>query len=196
MAPSIIVTPDGNDARGSSPLFDPDYFDGPNGRVGTLIGEELVEVVKNRYRARPEPGQWALGGFSSGAWGALNIGLRHPNAFHTLFSHDGYFVDASGPANSPNLFITKLPKAQLAPLRIYLDVGQSDPTFLRSTQQFHATLDRLGITNTMHVFPGGHGLSGPDVGWNYIRKHLNDSLTFVGSSFAANDRKTADAGRP
>lgn len=30
--------PDGNDRRGSSPLFDPDDYDGPNGRVGTLIG--------------------------------------------------------------------------------------------------------------------------------------------------------------
>ena len=196
LSPSIIVTPDGNDARGSSPLFDPDYYDGPNGRVGTLIGQELVAVVKHRYRARHEPGQWALGGFSSGGWGALNIGLRHPATFQTLFSHDGYFVDASGPANSPNQFISRMSKAQLAPLRIYLDVGRSDHNFLRSTEQFHATLDRLRVANTMHVFPGGHGLSGADVGWNYIRKHLNDSLTFVGSSFAANDRKGAGEVQP
>ena len=186
LAPSIIVTPDGNDTRGSSPLFDPEYFDGPHGRVGTLIGQDLVAEVKRRYRARPEPGQWALGGFSSGGWGAMNIGLRYTGTFHTLFSHDGYFVDASGPANSPNQFIAKLPRAQLARLRIYLDVGQNDASFLRSSQQFHATLDRLGVVNTLQVFPGGHGLSGADVGWNYIRKHLNDSLTFVGRSFAAN----------
>ncbi|KEF40779.1 MAG: esterase [Cyanobium sp. CACIAM 14] len=196
LAPSVIITPDGSDARGSSPLFDPDYFDGPHGRVGTLIGKELVAEVKRRYRVRPEPGQWALGGFSSGGWGALNIGLRHTDAFHTLFSHDGYFVDASGPTNSPEQFVGSLPKQNLKPLRIYLDVGSSDPTFLRSTRQFHATLDRLGIRNTLHVFPGGHGLSGPDVGWNYIRKHLNDSLRFVGRSFAANDGKAAPGGRP
>ncbi|MCP9849464.1 hypothetical protein KBY88_06505 [Cyanobium sp. Morenito 9A2] len=34
------------------------------------------------------------------------------------------------------------------------------------------------------VFPGGHCLSGPDVGWNEIRKHLRDSLRFVDYSFA------------
>ncbi len=196
LAPSLIITPDGNDARGSSPLFDPDYFDGPHGRVGTLIGVELVAEVKRRYRVRPEPGQWALGGFSSGGWGALNIGLRHPESFRTLFSHDGYFVDASGPANSPEQFIGSLPKPVLASLRIYLDVGRNDSTFLRSTQQFHATLDRLGVSNSLHVFPGGHGLSGADVGWNYIRKHLNDSLTFVGRSFAANDRALPPGRRP
>ena len=126
----------------------------------------------------------------------MNIGLRYTNTFHTLFSHDGYFVDASGPANSPNQFITQMPRSQLAPLRIYLDVGENDASFLRSSQQFHATLDRLGVVNTLEVFPGGHGLSGPDVGWNYIRKHLRDSLAFVGRSFSANDRKPAGAGQP
>ena len=50
LAPSIIVTPDGNDTRGSSPLFDPEYFDGPHGRVGTLIGQDLVAEVKRRYQ--------------------------------------------------------------------------------------------------------------------------------------------------
>jgi len=146
-----------------------------------------VEEIKRRYRVRPEPGQWALGGFSSGGWGAINIGLRHTDHFHTMFSHDGYYVDASGPANSPDQFIGSLPKQELAPLRIYLDVGRSDPTFLRSTRQFGATLQRLGVRHELHVFPGGHGLSGADYGWNYIRKHLNDSLAFVGRSFAAND---------
>ncbi len=195
LAPSLIVTPDGNDTLGSSPLFDPDDFDGPNGRVGSLIGVDLVAELKRRYRVRPEPGQWALGGFSSGGWGALNIGLRHTGAFHTLFSHDGYFVDASGPANSPEQFIGRLPKADLVPLRIYLAVGSGDPTFLRSSRQFHATLNRLGIATTLHVFPGGHGLGGADVGWNYIRKHLRDSLASVGRSFAANGGKASPGGR-
>lgn len=195
LPPSIIVTPDGNDLRGSSPFFDPDYYDGPHGRLATLIGKELVAELKRRYRTRQEPGQWALGGFSSGGWGALNIGLRYPKTFHTLFSHDGYFVDSSGSANSPQAFIGTIPKSLLSPLRIYLDVGRSDAFFLQSTEAFHATLNRLGIVNTMHVFPGGHGLSGADVGWNYIRKHLSDSLTFVGSSFAASDHPQAGASR-
>ena len=41
LPPSIIITPDGSDNRGSSPLWDPDYYDGPNGKVGTLIGSEF-----------------------------------------------------------------------------------------------------------------------------------------------------------
>jgi enterochelin esterase-like enzyme len=188
LQPSIIITPDGNDLRGSSPLFDPDYFDGPNGKVGTLIGSELVSVVKERYRTRSEPGLWALGGFSSGGWGAINIGLRHLDNYRVLFSHDGYFIDASGPRNSPQIFIHSLPAARLKGVSFYLDVGSSDPSFLNSSRQFHRTLDQLGLFNAFHVFPGGHGLTGADYGWNYIRKHLKDSLTFVGRAFSAAER--------
>ncbi len=50
---SIIITPDGNDLRGSSPLWDPAYIDGKDGRVLSAIGDELVKVVKARYRTKP-----------------------------------------------------------------------------------------------------------------------------------------------
>ncbi|MCP9849465.1 alpha/beta hydrolase-fold protein [Cyanobium sp. Morenito 9A2] len=97
LEPSLIVPPDGNDNRGSSPLFDSVYSDGPNGRMSTLIGSDLVQVLQKRYRTSSGTGSWALGGFSSGGWGALTIGLRHLDHFGTLFSHDGYFTDAAAP---------------------------------------------------------------------------------------------------
>ncbi|MEJ1937860.1 alpha/beta hydrolase-fold protein, partial [Nostoc sp. NIES-2111] len=89
LPPSIIITPDGNDKRGSSPYRDPDYFDGPNGNVSTAVGNELVQVVKSRYRTLPNPDFWAIGGLSSGGWGAVNVGLRNFNNFSILFSHSG-----------------------------------------------------------------------------------------------------------
>lgn len=183
LPPSIVITPDGNDDRGSSPLFDPQYFDGENGKVGTLIGSELVQVVKSRYRTMAAPQFWAIGGISSGGWGALNIGLRHLDNFSVMFSHSGYFTDNSGAQNSPQAFVTQLPPQQLEQVRIYLDAGRNDTEFVASTQQFHQTLNQLGIPNEFNVFPGGHGLSGADIGWNYFHKHLNDSLTYVGEQF-------------
>lgn len=183
LPPSIIITPDGNDQRGSSPLFDPDYYDGPNGKVGTLIGSELVQVVKSRYRTLENPQFWALGGLSSGGWGAFNIGLRYPQNFKILFSHSGYFTDDSSPRNSPQQIVQQLPVQDRKQLRVYLDAGKSDSNLLASTQAFHKTLDKLGIENVFYAFPGGHGLSGPDVGWNYFHKHLKDSLSFVGEQF-------------
>lgn len=183
LPPSIVITPDGNDNRGSSPLWDPDYYDGPNGKVGTLIGSELVQVIKSRYRTLESPQFWAIGGLSSGGWGAFNIGLRHLNNFNILFSHSGYFTDDSGPQNSPQQFVQKLPKNEQQRLRVYLDAGKNDLNLLGSTQTFHQTLNKLGIANVFYAFPGGHGLSGPDVGWNYFHKHLVDSLTYVGEQF-------------
>ncbi len=186
LPPSIVITPDGNDKRGSSPFWDPQYFDGPNGKVGTLIGSELVQVVKSRYRALKEPQFWAMGGLSSGGWGAFNIGLRHLDNFNLFFSHIGYFTDASGSANSPQSFVQQLPVQQRRQIRAYMDAGKDDlmnKDFLNSTQKFHETLNKLGIENEFHAFPGGHGLSGPDMGWNYDHKHSADSLAYVGQHF-------------
>jgi len=48
-----------------------------------------------------------------------------------------------------------------------LDARLNDLTgseFLDSTRQFHETLDKLGIDNVFYAFPGGHGLSGSDMG--------------------------------
>lgn len=180
---SIIITPDGNDQRGSSPFWDPQYFDGANGKIGTLIGSELVQLVKSRYRTLDDPQAWAIGGISSGGWGAFNIGLRHLDTFHILFSHSGYFTDSSGAANSPEAFVQNISPQQRQALRIYLDAGESDTELLASTQQFHQTLARLGVTHVFHAFPGGHGLYGADFGWNYFHKHLFDSLGYVGEQF-------------
>lgn len=183
LPPSIVITPDGNDLRGSSPLFDPDYYDGPNGKLGNFIGLELVKVVKSRYRTLEKPQFWALGGLSSGGWGAFNIGLRYLNNFNILFSHSGYFTDDSGSQNSPQQIVLNLPPTDRKRLRVYLDAGKSDRDLLASTKLFHETLNKLNITNVFYAFPGGHGLSGPDIGWNYFHKHLKDSLSYVGQQF-------------
>ncbi|OUL26697.1 esterase [Nostoc sp. 106C] len=183
LPPSILITPDGNDNRGSSPLYDPDYFDGPNGKVGTWIGSELVKVVKSQYRTLDDPHFWAIGGVSSGGWGAFNIGLRYLNNFNIFFSHSGYFTDKSGPQNSPQQIVQQLSIQDRKRLRVYLDAGLSDTNLLSSTKAFHETLNKLGIANVFSAFPGGHGLSGADVGWNYFHKHLKDSLSYVGKQF-------------
>lgn len=180
LPPTIVIMPDGNDNRGSSPLWDPQYYDGANGNLGTLIGSELVQVVKSSYRTLPNPQFWAMGGVSSGGWGAFNIGLRYLNNFNILFSHSGYFTDNSGVANSPQAFVQKLQPQERKRLRIYLDAGQSDTDLLASTRQFHQVLNKLKISNIFFAFPGGHGLSGADFGWNYFHKHLADSLSYVG----------------
>ncbi len=187
LPPSIIITPDGNDNRGSSPLWDPDYIDGKHGRVLTAIGDELVQVIRHRYRTKANPQFWAMGGLSSGGWGALNIGLHFPHTFSVLFSHSGYFTDKSGPQNSPMTFVNSVPPSTRKNIHIYLDAGEGDGKYLDQSRQFHQVLTSLGVLNVFNEFPGGHGLFGPDVGWNYWHTHLADSLRFVGDRFKEAD---------
>ncbi len=194
LPPAIVITPDGNDSRGSSPFWDSQYYNGKNGQVSTMIGQELVQEIKTRYHASHRPEDWAMGGLSSGGWGALNIGLRHLNNFRIFFSHTGYFVDGSGLNNSPENFIEQLPHHPVSSIKVYLDAGTSDHKYLEATESFRQVLDRLKIENEFHAFPGGHGVVGEDVGWNYWHKHLSDSLTFVGKQFQAHP--TAQNHRP
>jgi enterochelin esterase-like enzyme len=176
LPPSIIITPDGNDRRGSSPYWDPQYIDGPNGKVVTAVGDELVKVIQDRYRTLPTPDYWAIGGLSSGAWGATNVGLHNLNHFSIVFSHSGYFRDKSGPQNSPINFVKKLSSQQRRQLRIYLDTGKEDTSSLKENRRFHTVLNQLGIENVLREFSGEHT-------WQYWREHLADSLTFVGKQF-------------
>ncbi|WP_375504804.1 alpha/beta hydrolase [uncultured Nostoc sp.] len=176
LPPSIIITPDGNDKRGSSPHRDPEYIDGPNGKVSTAVGDELVKVVQSRYRTLNNPDFWAMGGLSSGGWGAMNVGLHNLDRFSILFSHSGYFHDKSGPMNSPITYIKTIPLQAQKKLRIYLDSGTSDIEEIKEAQNFSQVLDKLKVYNLFRQFPGSHT-------WKYWREHLSDSLIFVGEQF-------------
>ncbi|OYD94770.1 esterase [Nostoc sp. 'Peltigera membranacea cyanobiont' 210A] len=180
LPPSIIITPDGNDKRGSSPYRDPEYIDGPNGKVSTAVGDELVKVVQSRYRTLTNPDFWAIGGLSSGGWGAMNVGLHNLDRFSILFSHSGYFNDKSGPANSPIFYIKTIPRQAQKRLKIYLDSGTSDIDEIREAERFSKALNQLKIYNSFREFPGSHT-------WQYWRKHLANSLTFVGEQFRASE---------
>jgi len=177
---SIIITPDGNDKRGSSPYWDSQYIDGPNGQVSSAVGDELVNIIKHRYRTLLDPGFWAIGGLSSGGWGAMNIGLHHLRYFSILFSHSGYFKDSSGPFNSPIIYIRHVPLTAQKRLRIYLDSGISDTEETQSAAEFAQVLQELKVDYLFNQFPGGHT-------WEYWREHLADSLSFVGKQFQAWD---------
>ncbi|MBN3925287.1 alpha/beta hydrolase-fold protein [Nostoc sp. NMS4] len=180
LPPSIIITPDGNDKRGSSPYRDPEYIDGPNGKVSTAIGDELVKVVQNRYRTINNPNFWAIGGLSSGGWGAVNVGLHNLEHFSILFSHSGYFNDKSGPANSPISYIKTIPPQAQKRLKIYLDSGTSDIDEIAEADRFSKVLNKLKIHNSFRQFPGSHT-------WKYWREHLANSLVFVGEQFRASE---------
>ena len=96
----ILVMPDG---QGMGYLGDSEYIDAPNGggragsNVGTFIWRDLVTWVDGHYRTVASRDGRILAGASSGGYGAVNLGLQHPDEFSSLFSFSGYFqADDSG----------------------------------------------------------------------------------------------------
>jgi enterochelin esterase-like enzyme len=59
------------------------------GRYADHLIEELVPFVDARYRTVPEPKHRAIMGKSSGGYGALIHGMRHPTVFGAVVSHSG-----------------------------------------------------------------------------------------------------------
>jgi enterochelin esterase-like enzyme len=192
LPPSIIVTPDGNDNRGTSPYWDPEYVNGQYGNVVSAIADELVQEIKRRYRTRPEPEFWAIGGLSSGGWGAVNVGLHYPQTFKTMFSHSGFFIDKSGVENSPIEYVKTLDPKVRESLAIYLDAGEGDGKYLTESKDFHQVLTQLQVQNQFNEFPGGHGVKGQEVGWGFWHKHLADSLSYVGERFRQAEKSLAN----
>ena len=91
---TLLVIPDGN---GIGYLGDSEYLDAPDGagrpgaKMGTYIWKDLVQWVDGNYRTLPYRNDRTLCGVSTGGYGAVNLGLQHPELFGRLFSFSGYF---------------------------------------------------------------------------------------------------------
>lgn len=59
------------------------------GRYETHLIEELVPWIDARYRTLAAPGHRGVMGKSSGGYGALRLGMRHPDVFGAVASHSG-----------------------------------------------------------------------------------------------------------
>ena len=89
MGEVIVVAPDGFSRWGGG-----QYLDSPiNGGHETHIARELVPEIDRRFRTRAERDARAIGGKSSGGFGALVLGMRHPDVFSAVAAHapDTYF---------------------------------------------------------------------------------------------------------
>ena len=60
---------------------------------------------------------------------------------------------------------------------LMLDVGVADP-YVDESRDFHATLERLGVTHAYAEWPGAHD-------WDYWRLHARESLRWIGGQIAS-----------
>ncbi len=83
--PMIAVMPDCFTLYGGSQYLD----SSAHGRYETHLVKELVPWVDRTFRTRDSAGHRAVMGKSSGGFGAIVHGLRHPDVFGSLADHSG-----------------------------------------------------------------------------------------------------------
>ena len=146
-----------------------------------------MRAIDARYRTIPERWARAVGGMSSGGYGALNLGLRHQDVFSVILAEMPYgdpgdvtarLLGGRGSAwlaNAPDRYIPTMTFS--APVAAYLVAGAADPT-LATARRLAAMLQRRGQDAVFQALPGaGHT-------WRAARAELPFALVFASRAFA------------
>jgi enterochelin esterase-like enzyme len=80
--PLIIVMPDGANAYGGSFYLNSTV----TGNWEDFICRDLVDYMDRTYRTIPEAGARGLAGHSMGGYGAVILGMRHPEIFSAVYA--------------------------------------------------------------------------------------------------------------
>ncbi len=190
ISPLILVGWDGQGPGGAEDITN--FLNRRDGYdMEDFVVQDLVPWVDQTYRTVPDARSRAMIGFSAGGYGAINLGLKHPDVWNVLASHAGFFdpeddfsemTKILGPistslslwqANNPLLLARQL--GQGTRLHLYMDVGRSDP-LLSEFKKMAAELKARHVDFKAHVFAGAHS-------WKYLSLHYRNSLLFADQSW-------------
>ncbi len=164
-----------------------------------MITDEFVPMIESTTRAEGTRAGRALSGISMGGYGALKLAFKHPDLFGSVSAHSAMLIDdfaaaAVGMRRArmfyalfDNIFGVSNDLAYweennplriaresdgLDGLRIYFDCGTEDEYgFYVGATQLSEVLEAKSIDHEFHLFPGNHG-------WDYARRHTDESLRF------------------
>lgn len=196
----ILVMPDGQ----LTLTVDSEWADGapPAPQAESMVTKELVPFIDAHYRTIADADHRAIGGLSSGGYGAVNITLHHPDMFHTAIGISGVYSaprsvlgkqifsgGASIRENSPAQFVRASAGARAT--HIFLAVGTSD--LLDSTQaetkKMEQALIAARVPHLVQYAQGAHS-------WDFWGLHLVDGLRFFSSVLASAPAETPTATIP
>jgi enterochelin esterase-like enzyme len=158
--PFIAVLP----PAGRSAQFDGEWT-GPWERY---VVQDVLPWSERHLPLTATPGTRTLAGFSAGAYGSVDIGLRHPGLFGTLESWSGYFkspkdgslASATAAERMAHDPLALLPAAaaelRAGHVRIFLSAGRGEPKTLLAARTFARELSGLGLQHVLDVTAGGH----------------------------------------
>jgi S-formylglutathione hydrolase FrmB len=178
--PFVLVVPDGNGGHHD----DTEWANAADGsdQVEDRVMDAVIPAVEGAHRR--DAAHRAIGGFSMGGYGSMNLALRHPDAFGAVASISGYFhVDDPSHmfGDRPEVIAANSPDRELSAarrLRIFLAAAadETDPVVKGEPQRFKALLDAAGVPAVLDVRPGGHD-------WDYVRSVLPDAFAFLSRSW-------------
>jgi enterochelin esterase-like enzyme len=160
--PMILVAPDASGGW----LHDSEALNQVGGpQVETYLTRTVVQAVDGHYRTVADRAGRAIGGMSSGGYGALNLGLRHQDLFSVILSEMPYGdpgpVTRSLLGGSHALWLANAPEAYIPhlgfrhPMAVDLLAGSRDPT--RATAgRLAAMLQARGQEAVATVAPGAN----------------------------------------
>jgi S-formylglutathione hydrolase FrmB len=180
--PLAVVMPDGG--RG----FYTNAVDGDAYENDLL--EDVMDLVERTFPVKAERSGRAIGGLSMGGYGAIKLGLKHPERFASVHSHSGAVgflrgdtkrakthypefdrVFGRSPAEGPEdpfAIVKRIDHGRIPRMRI--DCGTED-FLLDQNRAFHAHLESLHIPHEYQEFPGGHD-------WAYWDTHIQEAIAF------------------
>jgi S-formylglutathione hydrolase FrmB len=160
------------------------WHDRRDGPWGSYVMREAIPEALTRFHANPK--RIAVGGFSMGGFGALDLARLAPGRFCAIGGHSaalwqrggdtpaGAFDDAEDFARHDVMAAARTNSSY--PLPIWLDVGNADP-FRPADTQMATILRASGHTLQFHVWPGDHS-------FDYWRQHIAAYLRFYANACA------------
>ncbi len=174
--PLIILMPDGDNSF---------YINGAQGDYESYVIAELIPAVDEVFPTAATRQARFIGGLSMGGYGALYLGLRHPDLFSAIGAHSpAIFEPGSDPISQyvygaqGELFaerdVVSLIETNGWPddTRFLVDIGNSDNLIGGVFRLVTALFNHAHLSDyQMHVWPGGHN-------WSYWSRHAPDYLRF------------------
>jgi putative tributyrin esterase len=179
--PLAVVMPDGGRGWYTNAIEGLAYED-------DLI-KDVVGLIDRTFPVKAERSGRAIGGLSMGGYGAVKLGLKHPEMFASVNSHSGAVgalrdpklakdlnpefarIFGKSPQDGPEdpfALVTRTDHGRIPAMRI--DCG-TDDFLLDQNRGFHRHLESLRIVHEYEEYPGGHD-------WGYWDKHVQEGLAF------------------
>ncbi len=188
LPPILVVLPDGNGPI----IHDSEYINATKIKQPTEnFILEVVKEVDERFKTLNKRESRVIGGLSTGAYGAMNIGFHHNDIFGIIISHSGYFINNEGVTknllskdeiqkgyNNPLDYLQNIslnPKSY-----IYLDIGEKDnKSYVEENIKMDEILSQKGIEHEFQITQGWHD-------WEVWKKNILFSLEFLGKHIEVN----------